>query len=260
MLVGCINKFARRILSATAVMVVLTGASPAFANSSATADIAAPLRAAQAAKPSPLGNGDEEFRQLFAGWQSMDKPQPLIQPLISQPKRLSASGPVSIPSRIPIEGIRLTSSFGMRNHPVLGGRRQHAGVDLAAPVGTPIYATADGNVSKAEWFSGYGLFVSLEHGADIQTRYGHMSRLNVSNGQHVRKGDIIGYVGSTGRSTGPHLHYEVRIAGQAVNPLPYMQADEFKQPATQAAPGQQTTRSLNLAVARQTAAAATAGK
>lgn len=254
---GRISKFARRIIPAVAVMVALTGASPAFANSSATADIAAPLRAAQAAKPSPLGNGDEQFRQLFAGWQSLDKPQPLIQPLVSQPKsKPSASGPVSIPSRHPIEGLRLTSSFGMRNHPVLGGRRQHAGVDLAAPVGTPIYATADGAVSKAEWFAGYGLFVSLEHGADIQTRYGHMSRLNVSNGQQVRKGDIIGYVGSTGRSTGPHLHYEVRIAGQAVNPIPYMQADEFNQPAPQADPVQQTTRSLNMAIANQTAAAA----
>lgn len=248
---GRINQIARRILPAAAVMVVLTGASPAFANSSATADIAAPLRAAQAAKPSPLGNGDEEFRQLFAGWQKLDKPQPLIQPLVSQPKsKISASGPVSIPSRHPIEGLRLTSSFGMRNHPVLGGRRQHAGVDLAAPVGTPIYATADGMVSKAEWFSGYGLFVSLEHGADIQTRYGHMSRLNVSNGQMVHKGDIIGYVGSTGRSTGPHLHYEVRIAGQAVNPIPYMQADEFNQPAQRAIP-QPASPALQVAIANQ---------
>lgn len=248
---GRISSFARSILPAVAVMVALTGASPAFANSSATADIAAPLRAAQAAKPSPLGNGDEEFRQLFAGWQKLDKPQPLIQPLVSQPKnKISASGPVSIPSRHPIEGLRLTSSFGMRNHPVLGGRRQHAGVDLAAPVGTPIYATADGTVSKAEWFSGYGLFVSLEHGADIQTRYGHMSRLNVSNGQQVRKGDIIGYVGSTGRSTGPHLHYEVRIAGQAVNPLPYMQADEFNQPAQRAIP-QPASPALQVAIANQ---------
>jgi murein DD-endopeptidase MepM/ murein hydrolase activator NlpD len=80
-------------------------------------------------------------------------------------------------------------------------------------------------VSKAEWFSSYGLYVALEHGADIQTRYGHMSRLNVYAGQRVRKGDVIGYIGSTGRSTGPHLHYEVRIAGLAVNPVPYMQTD-----------------------------------
>ena len=116
----------------------------------------------------------------------------------------------------------------MRVHPVLGGRRQHKGIDLAAPAGTPIHATADGMVSKAEWFSSYGLYVSLEHGGEIQTRYGHMSRMNVYAGQRVQKGDVIGYVGTTGRSTGPHLHYEVRIAGEAVNPMPYMQADEYR--------------------------------
>ena len=234
-------------MPATVVVLALTGASPAFANSSATADIAAPVRAAQAAKPSPLGNGDEEFRQLFSNWQSLDKPQRLVQPTTkAQQRKPLMAGQVSIPSRIPIEGVRLTSNYGMRNHPVLGGRRQHNGVDLAAPAGTPIYATADGMVSKAEWFSGYGLYVALEHGGDIQTRYGHMSRLNVSSGQQVRKGDIIGYVGSTGRSTGPHLHYEVRIAGQAVNPLPYMRAEEIRQPAApQAAPA------LQIAIANQ---------
>ena len=103
------------------------------------------------------------------------------------------------------------------------------GIDLAGPVGTPIHATADGVVSKAEWFSSYGLYVSLEHGGELQPRYGHMSRLNVAAGQHVRKGDIIGFIGTTGRSTGPHLHYEVRVAGEAVNPIPYMQADEMRQ-------------------------------
>jgi murein DD-endopeptidase MepM/ murein hydrolase activator NlpD len=132
---------------------------------------------------------------------------------------------VAVPSRMPVEGASLTSGFGMRNHPVLGGRRQHSGVDLAMPTGTPVYATADGVVSKAEWFSSYGLFISLEHGAAIQTRYGHLSRLAVAAGQPVKKGDLVGYVGTTGRSTGPHLHYEVRIAGAAVNPIPYMQGN-----------------------------------
>jgi murein DD-endopeptidase MepM/ murein hydrolase activator NlpD len=86
-------------------------------------------------------------------------------------------------------------------------------------------------VGKAEWFSSYGLYIQLEHGANLETRYGHLSRLNVFAGQHVRKGDLIGFVGSTGRSTGPHLHYEVRIAGVAVNPIPYMQADQATQVA-----------------------------
>ena len=129
---------------------------------------------------------------------------------------------------MPVEGVRLTSGYGMRWHPVVGGRRAHKGVDLAGPVGTPVHATADGVVGRADWFSSYGLYVAVEHGGNIETRYGHMSRLNVAAGQQVRKGDIIGYVGTTGRSTGPHLHYEVRIAGQSVNPIPYMQASEIR--------------------------------
>jgi murein DD-endopeptidase MepM/ murein hydrolase activator NlpD len=133
---------------------------------------------------------------------------------------------------MPVEGVKLTSSYGMRVHPVLGGRRAHKGIDLAGPVGTPIYATADGVISKAEWFSSYGLYVSIEHGGALQTRYGHMSRLNVANGQRVHKGDIIGFIGTTGRSTGPHLHYEVRVNGEAVNPLPYMQSDSLVQAST----------------------------
>lgn len=261
-LVGRLNSIARRILPALVAAVALTGASPAFANSSATADISAPLRAAQSAKPSPLGNSDEEFRQLFSNWQSLDKSQGLVQPSTqpnTQPlprRKPMMAGPVSIPSRVPIEGMRLSSSYGMRNHPVTGGRRAHNGVDLAAATGTPIYATADGAVSKAEWFSSYGLYVALEHGSEIQTRYAHMSRLNVSAGQQVRKGDIIGFVGSTGRSTGPHLHYEVRIAGRSVNPMPYMQADEFhgsaaakRGPATL-----QNTPALQIMIANQAAA------
>jgi murein DD-endopeptidase MepM/ murein hydrolase activator NlpD len=201
---------------------------PALANSSANADVAAPLRAAQAAK-APQG-GDEEFRRLFNGWKQGDNGQLAIAPTTSiaaNPSSGSAAPvfaptKVSIPSRMPVDGAALTSSYGMRTHPVLGGRRSHKGVDLAMPTGTPIYATADGVVGRADWFSGYGLFVSIEHGGKLQTRYGHMSRLNVAAGQSVKKGDIIGYVGSTGRSTGPHLHYEVRIAGVAVNPIPYM--------------------------------------
>ena len=219
------------------------GVSPALANSSANADIAAPLRAAQAAK-APT-SGEEQFRKLFTNWQSIEKQQAPLAAVsdaasLAQASRPSASagfaitpfrpmtGSVSIPSRVPLEGVHLTSDFGMRVHPVLGGRRAHKGVDLAAPVGTPIHASADGVVSRADWFSSYGLYVSLEHGGNIETRYGHMSRLNVAAGQQVRKGDVIGYVGSTGRSTGPHLHYEVRVAGEAVNPVPYMQADSFR--------------------------------
>ena len=193
-----------------------TSATPALANSSSNAaDIAAPLRTAEVAKPTTAGAGDEQFRNLFASWQSLDR---------SSSTATTPTASVSIPSRIPIDGFRLSSGFGMRVHPVVGGRRAHKGLDMASPTGTPIYAAADGVVGKADWFGAYGLYVQLNHGGNMETRYGHMSRVNVAAGQQVRKGDIIGYVGSTGRSTGPHLHYEVRIAGEAVNPIPYLQS------------------------------------
>jgi murein DD-endopeptidase MepM/ murein hydrolase activator NlpD len=116
----------------------------------------------------------------------------------------------------------LSSGFGMRRHPLLGGWRPHLGVDLAAPTGTPVYATADGVVSAAGWRGGYGLSITLEHRQSLETRYGHMSRLNVARGQSVQRGSVIGWVGSTWLSTGPHLHYETRLQGRAVNPLPYI--------------------------------------
>ncbi len=224
----------KTVIGAAAALASFSFANPALANSSAVADVAAPLRAAQAAKPT--ATGDEEFRRLFSSWKSMEggnaalaiNTAPTVTTSDTPAASLSAilrPNTVSIPSLMPVAGAKLTSGYGMRNHPVLGGRRQHQGIDLAQPTGTPIRATADGVVGRADWFSSYGLFVSLEHGGSIETRYGHMSRLNVAAGQAVKKGDIIGYVGSTGRSTGPHLHYEVRIAGVAVNPIPYMQGD-----------------------------------
>ena len=209
--------FSRKRLGALAALAVTICASPVLANSAATADIAAPLRAAQSERPTALGNRDEQFKALFSRWQSMDGNT-----------ATASKSVVSIPSLMPVDGVRLSSDFGMRIHPVLGGRRQHKGIDLAGPVGTPVHAAADGTVSRADWFSSYGLFVSLEHGGTLQTRYGHMSRLNVAAGQHVHKGDVIGYIGTTGRSTGPHLHYEVRIAGAAVSPVPYLQAGAYQ--------------------------------
>ena len=218
-----------RTVSATVAVAGLSlAAHPAMANSAAAAaDISAPLRAAQAANQSASGGEDEQFRTLFSSWQNFEETglaSAKAKPAIPGTARLSG---VNIPSRTPLEGLKLTSSFGMREHPIFGGRRAHKGIDLAAPVGTPIYATADGVVGKASWFGGYGLFVELEHGGDLETRYGHMSRLNVAEGQMVHKGDVIGYVGTTGNSTGPHLHYEVRVDGEAVNPIPYMQGDRM---------------------------------
>ncbi|MBA4355719.1 MAG: M23 family peptidase [Novosphingobium sp.] len=219
------SKTFKTALGAFAAVAFFSSAAPALANSSAAADIAAPLRAAEAAKAGVSADrGDEEFRRLFASWQQLDNG---ILPSASKPTTIRRAG-VSIPSLAPVSVSHLSSGYGMRNHPVLGGRRAHKGIDLAAATGTPIRASADGVVEKAEWFGGYGLFVELDHGGAMETRYGHMSRVAVAEGQQVRKGDVIGYVGSTGRSTGPHLHYEVRVAGEAVNPVPYMQGGSEK--------------------------------
>lgn len=118
----------------------------------------------------------------------------------------------------PVAGGRLTSSFGMRRHPLLGYSRFHKGVDFGAPTGTPIVAAADGVVSFAGWHGGHGKYVKLTHSGGLGTGYGHMSRIAVRSGERVTQGEIIGYVGSTGLSTGPHLHYEVYKGGAAVNP------------------------------------------
>lgn len=114
----------------------------------------------------------------------------------------------------------VTSGFGYRIHPTLGGQRFHAGIDIARPAGTRIIAANPGTVVQAGWAAGYGLLVTIDHGRGLQTRYAHLSSLGVVPGQEVRKGDVLGSVGSTGRSTGPHLHYEVRLNGQPVSPVP----------------------------------------
>jgi len=192
----------------------MMAAAPAAAESAASAAMvpAVDMPAGNSAgAPVTTSDGDRQFEQLFASWERMDKVSAGV-----------ATTSVSVPSAMPLTDARLSSGYGMRNHPVLGGRRGHKGVDLAAPTGTPVYATADGFVSKADWFSSYGKYISIEHGASLQTRFAHLSDMVVSAGDKVKKGDLIGYVGSTGRSTGPHLHYEVRVDGVAVDPSPYM--------------------------------------
>ncbi len=119
--------------------------------------------------------------------------------------------------RMPVQG-RLTSGFGERYHPILGYERFHAGLDLAAAAGTPIVAAADGKVVSAGWAGGYGRAVAIAHSGGIETKYGHMSRIAAYAGELVHRGDVIGYVGSSGLSTGPHLHFEVLKNGRPVNP------------------------------------------
>lgn len=123
--------------------------------------------------------------------------------------------------RTPINGARLSSGFGSRNHPVLGYTTMHKGVDFAAPTGTPIYAAGDGVIEMASPNGSYGNYVRVRHTSEYATAYAHMSGFakGISSGVRVRQGDVIGYVGSTGRSTGPHLHYEILQGGRQVNPM-----------------------------------------
>jgi murein DD-endopeptidase MepM/ murein hydrolase activator NlpD len=120
----------------------------------------------------------------------------------------------------------MASGFGYRTDPVYKTTKFHAGMDFSAPVGTEIYATGDGIVSRADAdASGYGNHVRITHGYGYLTLYGHMSRIKVRRGQKVKRGDVIGYVGNTGKSVGPHLHYEVHKNDQAVNPVNFYYND-----------------------------------
>ena len=136
--------------------------------------------------------------------------------------KAGAGGSASIPSIWPVVG-SLRSGVGMRRNPFGGSSTEyHKGQDISAPMGTPIIAAADGVVVIARRLRGYGNGIYIDHGNGIETRYGHLSRIDVIEGQPVKKGQHLGLVGSTGRSTGPHLHYEVRINGQPTSPLLYL--------------------------------------
>ncbi len=157
---------------------------------------------------------DPNFKALFASWKQLDTLE---------------QGTVSIPSAKPVRSANFTSSFGVRSDPFEGRAAMHAGIDLAGPMGTEIYATADGIVGRSQWAGGYGNLVEINHGKGIQTRYGHLSKSLVRAGERVKRGQLIALMGSTGRSTGSHLHYEVRIDGKAVNPVPYLQSTDYLQ-------------------------------
>lgn len=145
---------------------------------------------------------------------------------IARPHRNTSLQLNARPILWPVEG-RLMSYFGERNDPFLGSGVFHTGVDIQAPIGTAIRATADGTVAKVGVMSGYGKLVILEHPGGVQTYYGHLSAYNVLVGQEVRIGNVIGFTGITGRTTGAHLHYEVRIHGNPINPSKYLQSSAF---------------------------------
>lgn len=140
----------------------------------------------------------------------------LEQKFVAQSQLLS-----STPSIAPVRGI-LTDGFGGRSDPFTGEIGTHNAVDISSAVGQAVRAPADGIVVKAEWANGYGNVIYISHGYGYSTRYGHLSSYAVQPGARVKRGDVIGYVGSTGRSTGPHLHYEVRVNNNPVNPLEYI--------------------------------------
>ena len=137
----------------------------------------------------------------------------------------------SRPSLWPVEG-RLMSPFAQRTDPFSGEGEFHKGVDISATTGTPVHVTGDGVVVRAEWETGYGRLIVVDHGGGVQTAYAHLSKFYVHTGQTVRRGDIVGAVGASGRVTAPHLHYEVRMGGAPVNPTRYLRNAA---PATQQA-------------------------
>lgn len=160
---------------------------------------------------------DKLRRKLYIESKSQDE----VVALAENKEKLFAA----IPAIQPISNkqlIALASGFGMRIHPIYKVKKRHAGIDFAAEIGTPIYATADGKVAVVDVkFSGYGKMVEIDHGFGYRTRYAHMHGFNVKVGQSVKRGDLIGYVGNTGLSTAPHLHYEVIINGKQVDPVHY---------------------------------------
>lgn len=166
-------------------------------------------------------SNDAQFSSLFSAWVKMNNGD------VSDDNEAIRA---SIPSREPVETIdRLSSNFGSRSDPFNGHKRMHQGIDIPGALGTPVYATADGVVEVAEYNNGgYGNLVEINHGNGLETRYGHLSKLIAQPNEFVRRGQLIGLMGSTGRSTGSHLHYEVRIDGNAVNPLPYIDGTNYE--------------------------------
>lgn len=211
--VGLFHSVVKKVTTVAIFGLAMTFSSTAMA--AGAADAGLPVDALKSSSPGSeniLGEADPAFRLLFNSWSGQGKEAPVK---------------LTIPSRKPVENFKLTSSYGFRSDPFQGRRARHKGLDMAGPIGTPIYATADGIVGRSQWVNGYGNYIEINHGNEIQTRYGHMSRLNVKANTRVKSGDLIGFMGSTGRSTGSHLHYEVRIAGEAVNPIPFMQSGDF---------------------------------
>jgi murein DD-endopeptidase MepM/ murein hydrolase activator NlpD len=158
--------------------------------------------------PSTERSFDARFRRLGLSLARMDALQRGLQ---------------GIPQVIPAASKHITSNFGYRTDPISGGPAFHSGLDFKGPTGAPVYAAARGKIVFVGRHAGYGNSVVIDHGNDLRTRYAHMSAFRARVGDRVRGGQLIGAVGSTGRSTGPHLHFEVRLNGQPINPRPLLE-------------------------------------
>jgi murein DD-endopeptidase MepM/ murein hydrolase activator NlpD len=209
-------------------------------NRNVAAKPAASAAAASAPAPSTLAQTDSPSQQQIAN--SLDQFYALRAEALSGRISRALEGGLlpsfsgdwttlaDAPSMWPVEG-RVGSSFGSREDPINGEGAFHSGMDIDASYGTPVRAAADGNVAEAEMAAGYGREIVLNHGHYVSTIYGHLSAMAVTPGQHVSRGQVIGYVGQSGRATGPHLHYEVRVHKIPVNPHKYLRTTyaEFAQ-------------------------------
>lgn len=184
---------------------------------SSEAGVGGPSDVAPGSPTSPESNTAAELARVEGRSEFMSQILEQVETRLSDNLRLISS----TPSIAPVRGL-YTSSFGYRRDPITGQRAYHSGVDISAPPGKPVKATAEGVVTKTEQFGGLGRAVYVAHGFGVTTVYGHLSRVNVTPGQRIERGAIVGLVGNTGRSTGYHLHYEVQVNGQPTNPLAYI--------------------------------------
>ncbi|MFN8334057.1 MAG: M23 family metallopeptidase [Cyclobacteriaceae bacterium] len=171
---------------------------------------------------------DKLKRKVYIELKSQDELKSLAEKKVKLFAAIPAIQPISNKQLV-----ALASGFGVRIHPIYKVKKMHTGIDFAAPIGTPIYATADGKVEEVSVkFSGYGKMVVLDHGFGYKTRYAHMHDFAVRTGQNIKRGELIGYVGDTGVSTAPHLHYEVMLNGVLINPVHYffndLSPDEYE--------------------------------
>ena len=188
------------------------------------ADLGLDLGKIAPAAPAPRATGGPFVPATAGNISAFDRQLYRIRVARGQVDRLSRAL-ASVPVRKPMVGeLEATSGFGMRADPFLRAPAMHTGLDFRADAGEPVRATAAGIVTNAGWSGGYGKMVEVDHGNGLSTRYGHLSAIDVEIGQNVRIGQIVGRVGSTGRSTGPHLHYETRIDGEAVDPQKFLRA------------------------------------